>query len=92
MGFSAPTYNGAFGSDYLDGNGKSRRGPATNSSNINYALGINVTENSKLEFKGLVIHQQNLEFPGLYFRRQDPEHRGLQPAIHCRQASRTSTS
>ena len=60
------TANQLNGNDYLDGN----RNPISasyESTNVNYALGVNLTENSKLEFKGLVVHQQNLEFPGLYF-------------------------
>jgi outer membrane receptor protein involved in Fe transport len=38
-----------------------------NSHNVNYALGVNLTENSKLEFKGLFVHQGPVEYPGLYF-------------------------
>jgi iron complex outermembrane receptor protein len=64
-GFRA-TVNGLAGNDYRAGDGQDIAA-SYNSTNINYALGVNLTENSKLELKGLVVHQQNLEFPGLYF-------------------------
>ena len=64
-GFRA-TYNFLTGNDYRSGNGQDIAA-SYDSNNVNFALGINPTENSKLEFKGLRVHQQNLEFPGLYF-------------------------
>jgi outer membrane receptor protein involved in Fe transport len=64
-GFRA-TYNLLAGNDYQDGSGQ-LIAASYNSDNINYAFGLNLTENSKLEFKGLRVHQQNVEFPGLYF-------------------------
>ena len=68
-GFRA-TVNGLAGNDYRSGNGDDIAA-SYNSTNINYALGVNLTDDSKLEFKGLVVHQQNLEFPGLYFDIKD---------------------
>lgn len=68
------TYNLLQGNDYRDGDGN--RIPASYlSHNINYGLGFDLTERSRLEFKGLRVHQSNLEFPGLYFdiRNMDTE-------------------
>ena len=64
-GFRA-TANQLNGSDYRAGDGQVITA-GYDSTNINYALGVNLTDNSKLEFKGLVVHQQHVEFPGLYF-------------------------
>jgi outer membrane receptor protein involved in Fe transport len=64
-GFRA-TYNFLQGNDYRSGNGT--QVPASYlTDNINFALGVNLTENSKLELKGLRVLQKDLEFPGLYF-------------------------
>jgi iron complex outermembrane receptor protein len=68
-GFRA-TVNALAGNDYQSGSGQDIAA-SYNSTNVNYALGINLTDDSKLEFKGLVVHQQNLEFPGLYFDIKD---------------------
>ena len=64
-GFRA-TYNILSGSDYRAGNGQDIAS-SYNSQNVNFALGFDLSPNSKIEFKGLRVHQQDLEFPGLYF-------------------------
>jgi outer membrane receptor protein involved in Fe transport len=72
-GFRA-TWNILAGSDYQAGYGPdpvfgTRPDVASsyNSNNVNFALGADLTPNSKIEFKGLRVHQHELEFPGLYF-------------------------
>jgi outer membrane receptor protein involved in Fe transport len=72
-GFRA-TYNILAGNDYRGGYGpdplfgvRPDVAGSYNSQNINYALGADLTENSKIEFKGLRVHQHDVEFPGLYF-------------------------
>lgn len=64
-GFRA-TYNILQGNNYQAGDGTTVPGSYL-SNNINFAFGINLTQNSTLELKGLRVLQQNLEFPGLYF-------------------------
>jgi outer membrane receptor protein involved in Fe transport len=60
------TYNYLQGNDYRAGNGQLV--PASyRSNNFNYALGLNLTEKSRIEFKGLRVQQTGVEFPGLYF-------------------------
>ena len=64
-GFRA-TFNGLQGNDYRSGNGTLV--PASyESSNFNFALGVDITEKARLEFKGLKVYQNDLEFPGQYF-------------------------
>jgi len=60
------TYNGLTGSDYDAGNGQ-QIASSYLSHNVNYALGLDLTRNSSIEFKGQRVTQSNLEFPGLYF-------------------------
>src|SRR5438094_594857 len=38
-----------------------------NSQDLNFAFGLDLSKDSKIEFKGLRLSQKNLEFPGLYF-------------------------
>lgn len=64
-GFRA-TYNILSGNDYRAGDGQDIAG-SYNSQNVNFALGLDLSPNSRLEFKGLRVHQHDLEYPGLYF-------------------------
>lgn len=64
------TTNLLAGSDYRDGDGM-RIPSSYNSANVNYALGMDLSEDLHLEFKGLRVAQKNLEFPGLYFDVRD---------------------
>ncbi|MBX7104289.1 MAG: TonB-dependent receptor [Gemmataceae bacterium] len=72
FGFRA-TYNILAGNDYYAPGytspieGSNRVPSSYNSNNFNFAVGVDLTPNSSIEFKGLRIHQQDLEFPGLYF-------------------------
>jgi outer membrane receptor protein involved in Fe transport len=60
------TYNGLQGNDYTAGNGQLI--PSSYLfQNVNWAMGLNLTPNSTLEFKGVRNYQQNVEYPGLYF-------------------------
>jgi iron complex outermembrane receptor protein len=68
-GFRA-TYNGVNGSSYLDGSRNPIAADYT-ANNLNFALGVNLSDNSKIEFKGLVNQQNNVQFPGLYFDIED---------------------
>lgn len=68
-GFRA-TYNILQGNDYLDGAGN-RIASSYLSNTVNYALGVDLTNVSKLEFKGFHVFQQDLEFPGYYFDIRD---------------------
>jgi outer membrane receptor protein involved in Fe transport len=72
-GFRA-TWNILSGNDYQAGYGpdpvfgtRPDVAASYNSNNVNFALGGDLTPNSKIEFKGLRVHQHELEFPGLYF-------------------------
>ncbi len=68
------TYNILQGNDYRAGGGE--RVPASYlSNNVNFAVGWNPTDKSRIEFHGLRVVQNNLEFPGLYFdiRQSDTE-------------------
>jgi outer membrane receptor protein involved in Fe transport len=60
------TTNLLAGSDYRDGNNMPIAS-SYNSTNVNYALGADLTDYLHLEFKGLNVSQHDLEFPGLYF-------------------------
>jgi outer membrane receptor protein involved in Fe transport len=60
------TYNLLVGNDYRDGNHDIIRS-SYNSQNVNYAVGYDLTCDSKVEFKGLYVYQHDVEFPGLYF-------------------------
>lgn len=54
------------GNDYSAGNGYDV--PSSyNSQDVNFAIGLNFSPDSKIEFKGMRLDQRNLEFPGLYF-------------------------
>ena len=55
-GFRA-TYDFLTGNDYRAGNGQDVAS-SYNSNNVNFALGADLTPNSKIEFKGLRVHQQ----------------------------------
>ena len=68
------TYNGLQGSDYRDGSGQLVPSSYL-SHNVNWAFGFDPTPESRVEFKGLRVHQQGVEFPGLYFdvNEQDTE-------------------
>jgi outer membrane receptor protein involved in Fe transport len=60
------SYGFFVGSDYEAGNGQIV--PSSyNSQPINYAVGVNLSPDNKLEFKGLHLDQRNVEFPALYF-------------------------
>ncbi len=60
------TTNLLTGNDYTAGDGTPIAGSYA-STNVNFALGMDLTERTKLEFKGVRVHQGTLEFPGLYF-------------------------
>lgn len=60
------TYDILQGNDYRAGNGERIPG-SYNSNNFNWAMGLDLTPQSSLEFKGLRVFQNDLEFPGLYF-------------------------
>jgi outer membrane receptor protein involved in Fe transport len=60
------TYNLLVGNDYRDGSGQ-KITSSYNSQNVNYAVGFNLSDDSKIEFKGLYVYQHDIEFPGLYF-------------------------
>jgi outer membrane receptor protein involved in Fe transport len=60
------TTNLLAGSDYRDGNNLPIAS-SYNSTNVNYALGVDLTPNAHFEFKGLRVSQHDLEYPGLYF-------------------------
>lgn len=64
-GFRATT-NLLTGNDYTAGDGIPIAG-SYSSTNVNFALGMDLTPCTKLEFKGVRVHQGTLEFPGLYF-------------------------
>lgn len=60
------TYNILQGNDYRAGDGT--RVPSSYfANNVNFALGVDLSPVSSLEFKGLIVTQNDLEFPGLYF-------------------------
>ena len=64
-GFRA-IYDFRVGNDYKAGNGQDV--PSSyNSQSVNGAVGVNLTENQKVEFKVLRLYQHDLEFAGLYF-------------------------
>lgn len=58
--YRAPGFSGGF-------DGSDRVPSSYNSQNFNFAVGMDLTQNTSVEFKGLRIRQQNLEFPGLYY-------------------------
>jgi outer membrane receptor protein involved in Fe transport len=60
------TTNLLAGNDYRDGSGD-RIASSYNSTNVNYAIGMDLSPNAHFEFKGLRVVQHDLEFPGLYF-------------------------
>jgi outer membrane receptor protein involved in Fe transport len=68
------TYNILQGNDYRSGSGILVPSSYL-SNNVNFAVGWNPTEKSRLELHGLRVVQNNLEFPGLYFdiRQSDTE-------------------
>lgn len=70
-GFRA-TYNILAGNDYsapgyVSPLGNDRVPSSYNSQNFNFALGVDLTSKTSVEFKGMRIRQQDVEFPGLYF-------------------------
>ena len=92
MGLPRHRTNGLTGNDYRAGNRPGHRRRATTPTTSTTPSALNLTDNSKLEFKGLVVHQQNVQFPGLYFDIKNLNTAGVQPPVHPRQPGRTSTS
>src|SRR5262249_33062816 len=72
ISFGAPdwgvrvTYNMLTGNEYHAGDG-TRVDAGYTSHNVNFAVGADLTENAKIEFKGLRVNQQDVRFPSLYF-------------------------
>lgn len=60
------TYNILQGSDYKDGAGNKVPSSYTSHS-FNFGLGLDLTENLSVEFKGLRSWQEDVETPGLFF-------------------------
>ena len=77
------TTNLLAGSDYRDGNNMPIAS-SYNSTNVNYALGADLTDYLHLEFKGLNVSQHDLEFPGLYFDVDKLYTEAYQLALHAR--------
>jgi iron complex outermembrane recepter protein len=60
------TYNLLTGNEYHDGQGDPIAA-GYKAQNTTFAMGVDLTENAHLEFKGLRVYQKDLQLPSLYF-------------------------